>query len=656
MKIFRYVLLCVFLSIGVFAGCGSDSSGITSGQIDDSISSNYLLKNLSLDAPALYDEDDPNATRLPLNYSFNPSAWTYRVDVPNAIDVITVTAEKDHHWAAMYMGSISPSNELTDRDPSGPVSLEVGENLIKILVVSEDGQLNEYTVTVTRHTAEHADATLSAFTVGGVSGLSPEFTVGTTARTFSANTGNSSISLEAVAASAGSGATVEYRANNDEVADPANIPLDEGMNVIQAVCTAGDGTTTETYTLNVNRQVASTSVDLAALAVDGATFDVPFDKNTTFYNVSLSSSMSPINLTAQAESFTATVEVTANGSSVDPSAIDLVEGYNTIIVTVSNAGSSKQYTIIANVTTASSNANLRSLKVGVGTISTRPIHPGTFVRDATYHNPASVSFSKTQYDYVTVIYGFNQMKITAVADDSSAMDVQFAVASSGPGAHGSVATQSYTDGTATATINMEAGYVTQVDITVTAASGATQVYRLYVKLLNADEFYWGIYGPSMDASKNRWTKPQPGTYNGTGLVSGTVNWVVTTEPVSTITLTNYNDGDLGFLYNNGGFVANGAHRAELQSITVKDGWDLTHNPPFLIRTAAGENVAELDYHLWIDDSDPAVRRGATLADSSYTGIKYLGETTWHIQYYAASPKPYPFTSSYDWFTPWSDGQ
>ena len=369
--------------------------------------------------------------------------------------------------------------------------------------------------------------------------------------------------MEAVAASAGSGATVEYRFNNDAVADPVNIPLNEGMNVIQVVCTAGDGTTMETYALNVNRQVASTSVDLAALSIDGATFDVHFDKNTTFYNVNLSSSMSPINLTAQAESITATVEVTTNGTSVDPAAIALVEGYNTIVVTVTNAGSSKQYTIIANVTTASANANLRSLKAGVGTISTRPIHPGTFVRDASYHNPASVAFSKTQYDYVTVIYGFSTMKITAVADDSSAMDVQFSVAATGSGAHGSVASQSFTDGTATATINLEAGYVTQVDITVTAASGATQVYRLYVKLLNADEFYWGIYGPSMDASKSRWTKPQPGTYNGTGLVSGTVVWVVTTAPVSTITLTNYNDGDLGFLYNNGGINVTGSHRAEL---------------------------------------------------------------------------------------------
>lgn len=649
------VWLWVILAIGCISACGGDSAGIISGDVDDAVSSNCLLKNLSLNAPSLYDENDPNATKLPLNYSFNSTAWTYSVRVPNSIDIITLTAEKQHNWAKIYLGSISPANELSDRDPSGPINLAVGENVIRVIVVAEDGQQNVYEITVIRNSANQEDATLSALEVNGVN-LTPSFTVGTTVRTFSANTVNSAISVYAVATAADSGAAIEYRINSDEVIDSANIPLNVGMNVIEIVCTAGDGRTTETYTININRQVVSNSVDLAALSIEGAAFDVPFDKNTTVYNVNLSSSMMPIHLIAQAESASAEVEVTANGMSVNPNSITLLEGYNTIVVTVSNAGSSKQYTIVANVTTASSNANLRSLKVGVGTISTRPIHPGTFFRDATYHNPASVSFSKTQFDYVTVIYGFSSMKITAVADDSSALNVQFSVATTGPGAHGSVASQSFTDGTATAVINLEAGYVTQVDITVTAASGATQVYRLYTKLLNADEFYWGIYGPSMDASKNRWTKPQPGTYNGTGLVSGTVTWVVTTEPVSTITLVNYNDGDLGFLYNNGGINVQGAHRAELQSITVKDGWDLTYNPPFLIRTASAETVAELDYHLWVDDGEPAVLRGATLEQSSYTGIKYLGAVSWHIQYFSGNPKPYPFTSSYDWFTPWSDGQ
>ncbi len=192
--------------------------------------------------------------------------------------------------------------------------------------------------------------------------------------------------------------------------------------------------------------------------------------------------------------------------------------------------------------------------------------------------------------------------------------------------------------------------MTQVDVTVTAASGDTQVYHLYAKLLNADEFYWGIYAPSMDYSKSTWTKPQPGTFSREGYISGTVNWVVTTAPVSTITLTNYNDGKLDYLYNDGGFIINGAHTAELTSLFVKDGWDLTLDPPFLIKTAAGENVAEMDYHLWIDDSEPAEQ------SDSYTGIKYLGAEEFHLQYYVEGDKPYPFTASYNWFEPWSDGQ
>lgn len=651
----QYLFVILVLSIAAFSGCGGSAAGtaVSGGDIDDGLSSDYFIKSLSVDAPSLYNEDDPNATKLNLKYSFVPGEWENELEVPYSIDVITVTAEKNHTWASMYLGDVETGTELTSGDPSGPITLEVGENEVTITVLAQDGLELEYRILVTRHTAEHSDAVLSELAVDGVS-LSPAFDPAGSDRSFSANVNTDYIDITAYARSAGDGATVELRANNDEVSDWSEVPIAGGMNTIQAICTAGDGTTQETYTLNIFRQQVTTTADLVALSINGASFNEAFDKETLSYTVSLSASMSPITLVAQAESSSATIEVSVNGNPVtDLTAITLNQGFQTILITVTNpnGGATKDYEITANVTTASSNADLKSLKVGVGTISSRPVHPGTFVRGTTYHDPNSVKFTKTGTDYVTVIYGFNQMTVTAVVDDSAASNVLFDTVryyGTGSAAAGTVSSQNYTGGTATAIVGLDAGYVTQVNITVTAASGATKVYRLYAKLLNADEFYWGIYAQPMDASKNRWTKPQPGTYNGNGLVSGTVKWVVTTAPVSTITLTNYNDGKQDFLYNDGGYVANGAHRAELKSITVKDGWDLTYTPPFLIKTAAGENVAELDYHLWIDNSDPAV------ADNSYTGIRYLSDE-WHIQTFA-SPKPYPFTGTYNWFESWSDGQ
>ncbi len=653
MKVIRKYLFMIFvLSIAAFSGCGADVAGVAAGDIDDGLSSDYFIKSLSVDAPSLANEDDPNATKLNLKYSFVPGEWDNELEVPYSIDIITVTAEKNHTWASMYLGDSETGTELTSGDPSGPITLQVGENTVTITVVAQDGLELEYNINVIRHTAEHADAALSTLEIDGIT-LSPIFDPASSERTFSGSSNDDYIDITAYARSAGDGATVELIANSDEVSDWSDVPLNGGMNTIQAICTAGDGTTRETYTLNIFRQQITTTADLVALSISGASFDKPFDKDTTSYKVNLSASMNPITLVAQAESSSASVEVIINGSTIAPEDYDniTVNDGNIILVIVTNGELEKVYDISATVSTASANADLKSLKVGVGTISTRPIHPGTFVRGATYHDPNSVKFTKTVTDYVTVIYGFTSMNVTAVVDDNAASNVQFTTRrcyGTASEADGTVSAQNFASGTATATIGLDAGYVTRISITVTAASGATKVYTLYAKLLNADEFYWGIYAQPMDASKNRWTKPQPGTYNGTGLVSGTVKWVVTTAPVSTITLTNYNDGKQNFLYNDGGYVANGAHRAELKSLMAKDGWDVTYNPPFLIKTVAGEYVAELDYHLWIDDSDPAE------ATDSYTGIRYLSEV-WHIQTFKAD-KPYPFTSDYNWFESWSDGQ
>ena len=135
--------------------------GIQAGDIDDGLSSDYFLKNLSVDAPSLYNEDDPNATKLNLKYDFAPGEWENELDVPYSIDIITITAEKNHTWASMYLGDTETGSELTSGDPSGPITLEVGENIITITVVAQDGVELEYHIYITRHTAEYADAALS---------------------------------------------------------------------------------------------------------------------------------------------------------------------------------------------------------------------------------------------------------------------------------------------------------------------------------------------------------------------------------------------------------------------------------------------------------------------------------------------------------------
>ncbi|HPS57059.1 MAG TPA: cadherin-like beta sandwich domain-containing protein [Spirochaetota bacterium] len=650
MKLIRkYLFMIIMASIAAFSGCGEDIAGVIAGDVSDGLSSNYFIANLTVEAPALYNEEDPNSAKLNFTYDFDSTTWSYVLHVPESIDIITITPTKDHKWAEIYLNEVNPANILASGSPSGPITLNPGLNVIKVIVVSQDQQQMDYTINVTRHTEAYADATLSTLSIADIT-LSPLFDPGITAYSGNVNTNTINVTAEANSAEF---KKLEILSNGIEYSNWTAIPVIGGMNTIEARCTGGDGNT-QIYTMNIFRQQTTTTADLVALSIkdrnlNEVSFDETFDKDTLSYKASMSIANSPVALVAQAESSTATISVTVNTVSVAPAnfgAITLQDGYNYIEVTVKNGAIVKTYSIEVLCTTSSANADLKSLKVGIGTISSRPIYPGTFVRGANYHDPNVVKFDKTKTDYVTVIYGYSSMNITAVVDDATAQSVVFTAQQFGE-ASPSTVTSTYSSGTAAAAINLVEGRVTTVTITVKAASGKTKTYNLHAKLLNAEEFYWGIYAPSMDKSKSTWTKPVPGTFERDGYVAGHVKWVVTTTPTSTITLTGYNDGKLDFLYNDGGIIINGTHKADLKSITVKDGWDLTANPPFLIKTAGGEYVAELDYHLWIDDSDPAEQ-----ADS-YTRMKYLGSDWLTMPF--KDTKPYPFTATYNWFESWSDG-
>ena len=220
----NYMMLFLITFITAFSACESDVGGTKADDISDGLSSNYLLKSLSVNAPSLYNEDDPNATILQLDYDFVPTVWEYSIEVPFSIDIITVTAEKEHIWADMFLDETLPSRKLSDRNPSGPIQLQVGQNPVKIIVVAQNGESLEYLINVTRHTAENAVALLSDLAIDGVT-LSPEFDPSSSDREFSASINADTIKLSAIAQCMPDGATVEFIANDDEVSDPDAIPI-----------------------------------------------------------------------------------------------------------------------------------------------------------------------------------------------------------------------------------------------------------------------------------------------------------------------------------------------------------------------------------------------------------------------------------------------
>ncbi len=617
-----YMFMMFILSISFFGRCGGSTGGTPASEVDDGLSSDYFIKNLTFSAGTL-------------KYPFNSNDWINYLEVPYTTDSITITAETNLKWQTIYIGE----DKLSSNNASNPIMLTVGTNTVVLTVVAENGEKLEYIIYVTRCSENYSDAGLSELTIDGTS-LNPGFDANSSNRNFSAKVISPQISLHAAPSAESEGASFSAAIKDITVSDYNSIALVPGINTLVLTSTAPDGKTKEKYTITVVRQTTDGSTKLLRLSIAGGDFNVPFNPAIYNYSIDVSSSMNPMNITAITESAGAIASATLNGSAIiDITSVKLPLGISTLIVKVANGTSSSNYTISATSLQGSDNADLSGLSVLSGTKSPRPIYPGTFIRGATYHDPNTTTFSKNKYEYVTVVYGFDSIKLTAKADDSTVKGIQFT-------ADGVHVSSTLSGGTGSATIPLTIGLVTRIEISVLAGDSTTsKTYTLYAKLLNIDEFFWGIYAPSFDKSKNSWTKPQPGSFSRNGYVSGTINWDVTLAPVSTIKVTNYNDGKMDYLYNDGGFIANGTQECKMDSISGKNGMNLTKNPPFDLRTADGENVATLNYNLVVKKGDPAE------AADSYTEITYMGQT--QREPYKLT-RPYPFTSTYDWSS-WSDG-
>ncbi|APM39581.1 cadherin-like beta sandwich domain-containing protein [Clostridium kluyveri] len=184
-------------------------------------SSDAALKSLTLSSGTLSPE-------------FTGTATSYTAAVGNEVTSITVTPTVNEANASVTVNGSSPSQ---------PVNLNVGDNIITVLVTAQDGTTKTYTITVTR--AASNDAALKSLTLSSGT-LSPVFTGETTIYTASVGNEVTSITVTPTVNEANAAVTV----NGNPVSQAVN--LNVGANTINVVVTAQDGTT-NTYTVTVTR-------------------------------------------------------------------------------------------------------------------------------------------------------------------------------------------------------------------------------------------------------------------------------------------------------------------------------------------------------------------------------------------------------------------
>ncbi len=286
---------------------------------------------------------------------------------------------------------------------TGKKTLNVGENVIKVIVTSQSGAVSTYNVKVTRKAS--SDATLKSLTVSS-GALSPTFSASTTSYTVSVPYSVTSLTV---------GATV----NNSEasVTGTGSKNLSVGDNKINVVVTAGDKTT-KTYIVTVTRQEDTVNT-LKSLSLTDCTLSPTFSSSTTSYTCTVANSVTTTTVAAATTSSVATL--TGTGSKT------LNVGDNTLnIVVTSQSGSTKTYSV--KVHRKSNDANLSSLSVTGYTISptfsnnttaytlTVPNATSSITVNASKSNTYA-SISGTGSKILNV--GSNTIKVTVTAEDGN---------------------------------------------------------------------------------------------------------------------------------------------------------------------------------------------------------------------------------------------
>lgn len=275
-------------------------------------------------------------------FSKNRDKEDWSTTVPNSVTKVTV-----------YATALGINAKV---EGAGKVTLNEGNNIVKVTVTAEAGNTKTYTLTIKRktaaeETAENGEARLKSL------GIKPEeydFTGFDSEKTeYSVEVPNEVEEIEVYATAMNSSA---------QITGTGMIELKEGKNELKVEVIAANGAK-KTYTLEVTRKekdgVSGTTeekIGLESLSIEGLTLKPSFKVETYEYTVELTEDLTELNIQAKANDEDATVEIYGNEN--------LQQGENIITIQVTNEETKKMatYQIIVNKNVAEETVQTSWLK------------------------------------------------------------------------------------------------------------------------------------------------------------------------------------------------------------------------------------------------------------------------------------------------------
>ncbi|MES2837217.1 MAG: cadherin-like beta sandwich domain-containing protein [Bacteroidota bacterium] len=237
------------------------------------------------------------------------------------------------------------------------VAGSAGANVATVVVTAQSGATSTYTVTYSVDPGS-SNANLSNL-VPSAGVLSPAFASGTNSYTVtlpSGTTGSASVTPTLADATA----TVTSNTNATDVTTAPN-------NVATVIVTAQNGTTTATYTVTFNVAVAlANDATLNSITPSNGTLSPTFVSSVTNYTVTL-----PFGTTGSETAVVVTNNAGANAVVTPASDVAGTAPANTvtIVVTAQDGITTSTYTVVYNITPASTNSSLADLTSSQGSLN-----------------------------------------------------------------------------------------------------------------------------------------------------------------------------------------------------------------------------------------------------------------------------------------------
>ncbi len=295
------------------------------------------------------------------------STTTYTTSVVNATASVTVTATAQDPNATIAVNGTA----VTSGTASGAIALAEGANTtITTVVTSADGTATmTYAIIVTR--APSADASLSNLATSSGT-LTPAFAAGTVNYTATVTNATTGVTVTPTSTDANAAITVNGTPVLSGTAS-ANIALSAGANNITSAVTSQDGSTTDTYSIVVNRQSNNAALSTIKLTPATALTNTGTSGTTTTYTASVVNAIASVTVTPTAQN--ANAAITVNGVAVAPGTasgpVALAEGAITTITTVvtSEDGTATRTYSITITRAPSPDASLSNLVTSSGTLT-----------------------------------------------------------------------------------------------------------------------------------------------------------------------------------------------------------------------------------------------------------------------------------------------